>query len=247
MVYKSNSLFIVNYSVYSFFIFDFKTMSFVTYKKVFDHSELDSFLNLLKIHDIPFEVEDVQRNFNPAMTPRDGSIEMRVKILSSYFDEVRRLETEELKLLLENIESDYYLFSFNDYELKDVIKNNTEWSLFDVLLAEKILLEKDSKLSHTEIESLKNEVFNELSTEKKLDVFQLIITYSITILLPFVGLIFGYFYMTHKQTLPNGEQKYVYDKQSRFHGKVIAILGTIQLIFIFLSLVFFVDVDQFLL
>ncbi|MFN5983631.1 MAG: hypothetical protein ACK46Y_05140 [Fluviicola sp.] len=222
-------------------------MSFVTYKKVYDKLELDSFLDLLKKHAIPFEVEDVLRNFNPAMTPRDGSIEMRIKVLPSYFEEVKKHEIDALKPLLDEVEPDYYLFSFKDYELKDVIKNNSEWSLFDVLLAEKILLEKDSKLSPTEIESLKNEVFIELSTEKNLDVFQLIITYSITILLPFVGLIFGYFYMTHKQTLPNGEQKYVYDKQSRFHGKVIAILGTIQLIFIFLSLVFFVDVDQFLL
>lgn len=222
-------------------------MSFVTYKKVYDKVELDSFLYLLKTNDIPFEVEDVLRNFNPAMTPRDGSIEMRIKILSSHFDEVRRIESEELKPLLDNVESDYYLFSFKDSELQDVIKNNTEWSLFDVLLAEKILLENDSKVTPTEIELLKNEIFNELTTEKKLDIFQLIITYSITILLPFVGLIFGYFYMTHKQTLPNGEQKYVYDKQSRFHGKVIAILGAIQLIFVFISLVFFVDVDQFLL
>ena len=87
-------------------------MSFVTYKKVYDKVELDSFLDLLKKHAIPFEVEDVLRNFNPAMTPRDGSIEMRIKILSLHFDEVRRLETEELKPLLDNVESDYYLFSF---------------------------------------------------------------------------------------------------------------------------------------
>lgn len=222
-------------------------MSFVTYKKIKDQLELNSFIELLKSNEIPFEVEDVLRNFNPTMTPRDGSIEMRVKILPGYFDEVRRLETEELKPLLEKIDSDYYLFSFTESELKDVLTNSSEWSLFDVLLAEKILLEKGSHITTSEIESLKTEVINELSSEKTLDVFQLIISYSCAILFPFLGLIIGYFYLSHKQTLPNGEQKYAYDKNSRFHGKIIAIIGAIQLIITFLSFVFFIDIDRILL
>ena len=222
-------------------------MGFVTYKKIKDQLELNSFIELLKSNEIPFEVEDISANFNPTMVPRDGSIDMRVKILPGYFDEVRRLETEELKPLLEEIDSDYYLFSFTHDELKDILKNRIEWSLFDVLLAEKILLEKGSAASPTEIETLKNDAINELSTEKRLDVFQLIIAYFASILLPFLGLIIGYFYLSHKQTLPNGEQRFVYDKRSRYNGKIIALIGGIQLVITFLTYVFFIDIDGILL
>ncbi|MFN6085092.1 MAG: hypothetical protein ACK476_09220, partial [Fluviicola sp.] len=157
-------------------------MSFVTYKKVYDKLELDSFLDLLKKHAIPFEVEDVLRNFNPAMTPRDGSIEMRIKVLPSYFEEVKKHEIDALKPLLDEVEPDYYLFSFKDYELKDVIKNNSEWSLFDVLLAEKILLENGAFLTEKEIDVLKDESINYNFEEKTVSSLQLIVIYFISII-----------------------------------------------------------------
>lgn len=233
-------------------------MSFVTYKKVYDKVELDSFLDLLKTNDIPFEVEDVLRNFNPAMTPRDGSIEMRVKILSSYFDEVRRLETEELKPLLDNVESDYYLFSFSNNDLKDLIKNGSEWSLFDVLLAEKILQDKGDTPYDYDLETLKNENRIFYFEEKSLSTSQFLIILFIFVFLPFLGYLFGKIilelltligfilgmsFVTQKKTFPDGSQKYVYDKSARSKGKIIAFITGFILIFIFVMLVFFKDID----
>lgn len=233
-------------------------MSFVTYKKVYDKLELDTFLDLLKKHDIPYEVEDVLRNFNPAMTPRDGSIEMRIKIHPTDFEEVIRLETELLSPLLDQVESDYYLFSFKDYELKDVIKNNSEWSLFDVLLAEKILLENGAIHSEKEIDVLKDETNNYNFEEKSVSSIQLIVIYIISIfvplfglllgsilmvILPLLGLILGYYFMSHKKTFPDGSQKYVYNKPSRLQGKIIAFIASFILLFIFILLVFFIDID----
>jgi hypothetical protein len=233
-------------------------MSFVTYKKVFDQSERDSFLELLTKNDIPFEVEDVLRNFNPAMTPRDGSIEMRIKIHPSNFDEVINIETEVLKPLLDQVDSDYYLFTFTEIELKDIIKNRSEWSLFDVLLAEKILLENGAFQTEKEIDVLKDETINYNFEEKSVSSLQLIVIYFISIIvplfgllfgyilmviLPLLGLILGYYFMSHKKTFPDGSQKYVYNKPSRLQGKIITFIASFILLLIFILLVFFIDID----
>jgi hypothetical protein len=233
-------------------------MSFVTYKKVYDKIELDSFLDLLKKHAIPFEVEDVLRNFNPAMTPRDGSIEMRIKIHPTDFEEVIRLETELLSPLLDQVDTDYYLFTFNEKELKDIIKNRSEWSLFDVLLAEKILLENGAVHSEKEIDFLKEETNNYNFEEKSVSSIQLIVIYFISIfvplfglllgyilmvILPLLGLILGYYFMSHKKTFPDGSQKYVYNKLSRLQGKIITFIASFILLIIFILLVFFIDID----
>lgn len=233
-------------------------MSFVTYKKAYDKVELDSFLDLLKKHDIPFEVEDVLRNFNPAMTPRDGSIEMRIKIHPTDFEEVIRIETEILSPLLNQVDTDYYLFTFNEKELKDIIKNRSEWSLFDVLLAEKILLENGAVHSEKEFDVLKDETINTTFEEKSVSAVQLTVIYFISIVVPLLGLLFGYilmvilpllglilgyYFMSHKKTFSDGSQKYIYNKPSRLQGKIIAFIASFILLLIFILLVFFIDID----
>lgn len=40
---------------------------------------------------------------------------------------------------IEVVDKDYYLFSFTEIELEDLIQKKNEWSKFDFLLAKKIL------------------------------------------------------------------------------------------------------------
>ncbi len=60
------------------------------------------------------------------------------------------------------IGKDYYLYSFTDDELMEVITKADEWSPFDVVLARKILAEKGKSISDEAIKAINEKRIEEL-------------------------------------------------------------------------------------
>ena len=51
---------------------------------------------------------------------------------------------------IEVIDDDYYLLSFSDDELIDVVSKSDEWNKFDVSLAKKLLKERGNEITNDE-------------------------------------------------------------------------------------------------
>jgi len=67
------------------------------------------------------------------------------------------------KAEINEVEKDYYLLSFSDEELIDVIAKSDEWNKFDVELAQKILKEKGKEVTEQQITQIKQQRIEELS------------------------------------------------------------------------------------
>ena len=133
---------------------------------------------------------------------------------------------EELKNA--NIPSDYYLFDFSNDELLEIIKKYDEWNEFDVQLATHLLNERGVDLQKTDIEDLQEERVDDLSEQKSVDKWLLFSGYLLACFGGYISIIIGLYLLTKKQQLPNGEEIYFYDKNTRVNAKVILAIGSIS-------------------
>jgi hypothetical protein len=135
---------------------------------------------------------------------------------------------------IDGVEQDYYLFSFTDEELMEVVTKADEWSAFDVVLAKKILADRGKPISDDIIEKIEEQRIEELKTPEPPQTFWVTIGYVIAftgIVLPFficvIGLFIGWYLSSFKKTLPDGERVFGYTEKDRRNGKRIFYLSII--------------------
>jgi hypothetical protein len=103
----------------------------------------------------------------------------------------------------------YYLFSFSDAELMEIIQRPDEWGHLDYVLAKKLLAEKGHLVTPALAEELKQQRMTELARPESTHPRQI-----------FVG------YLT--KTPPNGQRVYVYPPAERRHGKRMLVISAIS-------------------
>jgi hypothetical protein len=151
--------------------------------------------------------------------------EYEVQVHFEDHEKATELLEKRVEGLLDEIPEDYYLLTFTDEELHEVIVKKDEWSEFDYLLAKHLLAERGKTISDEEIKELQHKRIAELSkpeTDKK----GLIVTgYILSRLGGFFGIITGYVLLTARKTLPNGVSVPTYSEGNRAHGKLMMVLG----------------------
>ena len=106
-----------------------------------------------------------------------------------------------------------------------------EWNELDFLLAQKILKDRGVEIEEKELESMKEQRFEELAKPQKVPDYWIFFGYLFA-LFPFllVGVVIGFFLWTSKKSLPNGKKAYTYTQSDRQHGKYMFVLGVIILL-----------------
>jgi len=153
--------------------------------------------------------------------------QIEIKIKQIDFEKAKKLLIEQAEILTETIEQDYYLLDFTDDELYEILLNADEWNEYDYVLAQKLLKKRGKPITEALLNSLKTQRIQTLAEPDEGQTFWIILGYIFSILGGFIGIIIGYFLMTSKKTLPNGQQVYSYKKSNRTHGKHIFYLGII--------------------
>jgi len=162
-----------------------------------------------------------------------------VKIKSADFEKVNQLLKDDENKNIEDVDKDYYLFSFTDDELIDVVTKADEWSAFDVVLARKLLTERGKDISEAAISVINEQRLEELKKPESSQLSWIIVGYLIAlgditiafgvIIWPFfvcaIGLFIGWHLASYKKTLPDGERVFGYNQTDRMHGKRIFYLG----------------------
>lgn len=150
-----------------------------------------------------------------------------VKISPFDFEKAEFILEVEAENLLDQIDKDYYLFSFTNDELYEVLIKSDEWNSFDYKLAQKLLINRGEKVDAEVLDSLKKERLKILAKPEENQKSWIIAGYLFSFLGGGVGIIIGNSLWVSKKTLPNGERIYSYKMEDRKHGKNIFNIGLI--------------------
>ncbi len=159
-----------------------------------------------------------------------------LKILSSDFVKAQHYLEDYYSKEVGEVDADYYLFSFTEEELLDIMNNPSEWGPFDFQLAKKILKDKGITFKEAEVGVLSSANITR-QAKKENGRGLIIIAYIFTIfvalaiLLMFINKQYNFPYSIFlamlassqlawgKKTLPNGEQVWVFNEKERITGK----------------------------
>jgi len=200
---------------------------FITFQKFSDQNsalELGEFFNESNLE---YLLEDNSLSFDPTFANNGFGKEFCVKLKQSDFEKGNALLFEIAEKESIKIDKDYYLLSFTDKELFELIAASDEWSPFDVSLAERLLKERGKEVTQSEIEKIKRERIIELSKPEEGQKKYIIAGYIFAFLGGFLGIFIGWHLLTHKKTLPNGNRIYAYSDNDRKQGNRILIIGGI--------------------
>jgi hypothetical protein len=200
---------------------------FITYQKFNDPALAEELAEQLEQHDIAYFVEESSFRFDPSLVMSNAIKEYAVKIKSEDFERVNQLLIADESKNVDYVDEDYYLFTFTDDELMDVITKADEWSAFDVVLARKLLGEHGKNVSDKEIETINEQRIEKLKQPDPPQTFWIVIGYMASLLGGVLGIFIGWHLYSYKKTLPDGERVYGYNEQDRRHGRIIFYLSIV--------------------
>lgn len=199
-------------------------IAFRNFSSLVQAKELETLLNNNNIKTI------LTDNIAPVDITFSGSTlqnQYEVKIDSSDFEKAETILEKDVENVLEQVDQDYYLLSFTNEELYEVLLNSDEWNVFDYKLAQKILTNRGKTIDTEMLSSLKKERLKILAKPEENQKPWIIAGYIFSLLGGGIGIIIGYSLWTSKKTLPNGERVYSYNSDDRNSGKTIFIIGLI--------------------
>ena len=203
---------------------------FVEFQRFSSEEELENCIKILTKNNIEYLIEDVSINLDPVLSSNKLGKEFLIKIEQVNFEKTNKILDEFYSSEIDEIDNDYYLFSFSDDELLDVIIKSDEWNKFDVQLAKKILSKKGKGLSNLEIDDIKRQRILDLSKPEKKQSKWIFVGYVSSLLGGLLGIFIGWHLLTFKKTLPNGDRIFNYSNEDRKHGNQILIFGIISII-----------------
>ncbi len=203
---------------------------FITFQRFNDQNTASELGAFFKEKELEYQLEDNSLSFDPTFANNGFGKEFCIKLKKSDFEKGKAFLNEKAENEIVEIDKDYYLLSFTDKELFELIAASDEWSPFDVTLAKRLLKERGKEVTSEEIEKIKSNRIVELSRPEESQRIYIIIGYITAILGGFLGVFIGWHLLTFKKTLPNGNRIYAYSDNDRKQGNRILILGGIFLV-----------------
>jgi hypothetical protein len=194
---------------------------FITYQKFNDIALANELIDVLKKHHIKYLMEEESLTFDPSYSFNPLAKDYAVKINNTDFERVNKILQAEENEEITDLDKDYYLLSFTDDELMEVVTKADEWSAFDVVLARKILAEKGKNLTDEAIAAINEKRIEELKVPDPPQTLWIIIGYIFAFTGGLLGLFIGWYLLSFKKTLPDGERVYEYSARDRKHGRMI--------------------------
>ncbi len=199
---------------------------YFTYKKFPDAREAKALQQFLIENGIECLFADTSPGIGSAMTGDYGK-EYEVQLKPDQFEAADKLLESYAENMMGNLPEDYYLLSFSDEELHDVLVKHDEWSEFDYVLARKLLEERGKPIDETQVKSLRLQRIEVLAKPEVRQTGWIVAGYAMALLGGVGGIITGYVMLTSKKILPNGQVVPTYNDIDRMHGKMILILSII--------------------
>ena len=202
----------------------------LTFQKFSDPELASTIAALLSAQGISSEVENEPQVFDPSYANNHFEPTIHLKLAPQDFDRANEALATYYQSQLDSIDPDYYLFSFTNDELLDLIQHPDEWGHLDYALARKLLTQRGQPVTPGQEATFRQQRLTELARPEKTHPLQIILGYFFAFG-GIIGFILGYIFAYMKKTLPNGEQVYLYPPNERRHGKRILVISAIIFIY----------------
>ncbi len=195
---------------------------FLTYRSFFDAQQFKELVDLLTENNIPFELENnsAMEDMSIYVGANPNSQDFRVKVRGEDFKKVDKLYEAHVAPIIDQLPADYHVYSYTKDELLEVIRKKDEWSVYDYVLARKLLKEQGVEFNDEALQMIEDNRIEHLSEEKNGKTY-VYAGYLFVIFGGLIAFVIGWILHYQKRTLPNGTSVFAFDKNSREHGKII--------------------------
>jgi len=203
---------------------------FSIFKRFSTMAEAQQLIDLLEVNNIKFSLIDNSHDVDITFTGNQSQSEIQLLLQQSDFEKVASLMENAIVKEINEEDRSHYLFEFTDDELYEILTKKDEWSVYDYVLAQKILAERGKAVSENELETLKAKREEELAQPEEGPQIQIFAGYFFGVLGGLIGLMIGWYLWKAKKTLPNGDKVPTYTQDQRNHGKTITIISVIAMV-----------------
>jgi transposase-like protein len=118
-------------------------INFQLFRRFTQQLEIDEVSGILQSKNIPFKIASPDSPLGSSF----GSLNQEffeLYLRNEDFESAEQILKKRAEEIVQNIKSDYYLFTFSDSELQNILSNPDDWNELDVLLSAKILNDRKS-------------------------------------------------------------------------------------------------------
>jgi hypothetical protein len=214
------------------------TDKFIKYRSFNDKAVAADLYHKLSAAGIAVAWEDTVGYFDASFANNDFLNIYYVKLRQQDFRKADELLLNDVKENIQEPISDYYLFSFSDEELKEVLRKPDEWNEFDIYWAKKILNTRGIEVKPEELEQAKVERLSELKKPWNLDKVWVFCSFAILFtavvflhfLCTFMAIFIGAYIAFSKKTLPDGQRVRAFSATDRLLGKIVLTGGILVIL-----------------
>jgi hypothetical protein len=199
--------------------------SFITYRRFSDIGLAVAIATRLEEGGVTYQLEDNSRLFDPNFANNRVDSDISIKLQPADFVKADEVLSDFYRNHLDNVDDDYYLLSFTDAELGEVVAKPDEWGLFDYQLAMKLLKERGQEVKPEEARRLKQQRIKELEVPEPVHTKLIVSGYLCAFFLSFIGIFIGSCLVFYKKTLPDGRRVSAYSAKDHGHGIIILALS----------------------
>ena len=146
--------------------------SFLTFQKFNDPGLASAIADKLKERRIDCVVERVQPLLEPSFFRNTVEQTIHLKVRATDFEKATRALEEHYEHQLQDVDPGYYLYSFTDVELLDIVAKPDEWGQFDYVLARELLAERGLPIPDETIEEMKQQRLRQLAQQARAESFR---------------------------------------------------------------------------
>ncbi|MHA4808454.1 hypothetical protein ACX0G9_10110 [Flavitalea flava] len=202
--------------------------SFLTFQKFNDAGLASVIAERFKEQQIEYLIENEVPVFDVSFANNSIEPTIQLKVRPADFPRAHATLEAWYQTQLQDVDPDYYLLSFTDRELLDIVSKPDEWGHFDYALAKKLLTDRGIPITSDTANTLREKRLEELSKPERSSPNWILAGYFFAISGGLLGLFIGYFLCYFKKTLPNGGRVFVYAEPERKHGQRIMIISAIS-------------------
>jgi len=189
--------------------------------------------NLLKEGQVRSTLHDSNKTSSNIINPTIAS-SFSIYVHEEDFKKANLILEKHAEKIISNIDQGYYLFSFTNDELYDILFKKDEWSQIDFQLSKQILIERGETINQQILDQIERNRMNELVSEKEIASSPLIYIGFITAILGgIIGLMIS-LTLTSKKVLPNGEKTHNYCDRNVKEGKMMMNVAILFIVLYFI-------------
>jgi hypothetical protein len=146
--------------------------SFKTFQTFNDPGLASAIADKLKARSIVCHVEKVQPLLEPSFFRNTVEPNIHLKVRVADLDRAHRVLEEHYEHQLQDVDPGYYLFSFTDIELLDIVAKPDEWGHFDYVLARELLAKRGLPIPDETIRQMKQQRLRQLARQSRVESFR---------------------------------------------------------------------------